>query len=299
MGIGDVSPVEAVSDCYYVDAGLYGTAEYGSIYIYDTERPAIVDTGLGTNYERILEALDEVGIDPEELDSILLTHVHLDHAGGVGPLTNETDADVYVHSSGARFLVDPKSLWEGTKAAVGETIRYYTEPKPISDERITTIEGGDSIDLGGATLEVHRAPGHAFHQVIFHDVESNAVFTGDAAGIYSPSVDAVLETSPPPGFDLEQVVEDARMIDNLDPETICYAHFGPAPAAGRIDEYVDVITDWVDAVERKREELNDDDAVVEHFVERSDMADVWGELKATAEVAMNVRGVMHYLDETN
>jgi len=298
MGIGDVYSVESVPGCYYVDVGAYGTAGYGSIYMYDTERPAIVDTGLGTNYERILEGLDEIGIAPDELESILLTHVHLDHAGGVGPLTDETDADVYVHASGARFLTDPGPLWEGTKAAVGDAIRYYTEPKPIPQERIVPVEGGDSIDIGGPTLDVHRAPGHAFHQVVFHDTQSDAVFSGDAAGIYVPAIDAVVETSPPPGFDLEQVVADARMIGDLDPETICYAHFSPSPTNGRIDEYVGVITDWVEEVQRKREEL-DDDAVVEHFVERSGMADVWGDLKADTEVAMNVRGVMHYLDEAD
>jgi hypothetical protein len=87
------------------------------------------------------------------------------------------------------------------------------------------------------------------------------------------------------------------MIARLSPETLCYAHFGDAPADERLSEYVDVITRWVEGIARKRQELDDDDAVVEHFVAESDVGELWGERKADGEVAMNVRGVLRYLDE--
>lgn len=296
MEIGDVCAVDAVPNCYYVDTGMYGTFGYGSVYLYDTERPAIVDTGIGTNYEYILEAMDEIGIDPSELEYILVTHVHLDHAGGAGFLAAETDADVYVHESGASFLEDPARLWEGTKAAVGEQIQFYTEPKPVPEDRLEPIADGSKIDLGSRTLEVHRAPGHAFHQVVFHDTDADAVFAGDAAGIYARHVETIFETSPPPGFDLEKVIEDARMIQRIDPETICYAHFGPAAADDRLETYIDVITEWVESVAEKRAELEDDDAVIEHFVETSPVTDVWEGPKGREEVILNVRGALHYLD---
>ena len=296
MAIGDVYEVESVADCYYVDTGMYETPEYGSVYVLDTERPAVVDTGIGTNYERILEALSAVGIAPGDLEVIAATHVHLDHAGGAGFLVAETGADVYVHESGARFLADPADIWEGTKRAVGEQIEFYTEPRPVPVERIEPVHDGAGIDLGDRELVVSRAPGHAFHQVILHEPDDDAVFTADAAGIYVPERDAVRETSPPPGFDLEQVVADARTIARIDPETLCYAHFGPAPADERVSEYVDVITRWVETVAEKRHEL-DDSAVVEHFVETADIDEVWGAHKADPEVAMNVRGVLGYLDD--
>jgi glyoxylase-like metal-dependent hydrolase (beta-lactamase superfamily II) len=296
MAIGDVYEVGSVADCYYVDTGMYETAEYGSVYIFDTERPAIVDTGIGTNYERILAALSAVGIDPADLAVIAATHVHLDHAGGAGFLVAETGADVYVHESGARFLADPEDIWAGTKRAVGEQIQFYTEPRPVPVDRIEPVHDGAGIDLGDRELVVSHAPGHAFHQAIFHEPDDDAVFTADAAGIYVPERDAVRETSPPPGFDLEQVVADARTIARIDPETLCYAHFGPAPADERISEYVDVITRWVESVAEKRREL-EDDAVVDHFVGSSDIDEVWGAEKADPEVAMNVRGVLRYLDE--
>ena len=297
MGIGDVHAVEGVTDCYYVDTGMFEEPELGAVYIYDTDRPAIIDTGLGTNYENILNGLEELGIAPADLEAILLTHIHLDHAGGAGFLIEETDADVYVHTSGKQFIVDPESLWEGTKGAVGHQIEFYVEPKPVPENRITTVEDGESIDLGDTTLDVHHAPGHAFHQVMFHDADNQTVFAADAAGVYVPQLDSVIETSPPPGFDLEAVLEDANAIDALDPETICYSHFGSIAADGRIEEYIESITEWVEAVERKREELEDDDAVIEYFTENADVIGVWNDTKATGEVSMNVRGVFHYLDE--
>lgn len=298
MGIGDVYAVDAVPNCYYVDTGMYRTAGYGAVYIYDTERPAIVDTGIGTNYEYILDALYEVGIAPSALESMLVTHVHLDHAGGAGFLVTETDADVYVHESGVSLLADPGRLWEGTKEAVGEQIQFYTEPDPVPEERLESIEDGSTIDLGSRTLETRHAPGHAFHQVVFSDAEADAVFAADAAGIYARHIDTILETSPPSGFDLEQVIEDARMLRAIDPETICYAHFGPAPADGFLGTFLDVITEWVGSIEQMRAELKDDEAVTEHFVETSPVPDVWGDPKGTHEVVLNVRGVMQYLDRS-
>ena len=297
MSIGDVYSVASVPDCYYVDVGLYGRTEYGSVYVYDTERPAVIDTGLGTNPEHILGALDEVGIGRDELAYVIPTHVHLDHAGGAWVLAEETDATVLAHEAGVKHLVDPERLWAGTKTAVGDRIEYYTEPEPIPEERITALEGGDAIDLGDRTLDVYHAPGHAFHQAIFHDAGTDVVFAADAAGIYVPELDRVVETSPPPGFDLEAVIEDARAIEELAPETICYGHFGPVSAEGRIDEYVEATERWVEAVETARAEFDDEDAMVEHFCERADTPEVWGERSAAGEIRMNLQGALGYLEK--
>jgi glyoxylase-like metal-dependent hydrolase (beta-lactamase superfamily II) len=295
MGIGDVHEVDGATDIFYVDTGMYDTPEYGAVYILDAEKPAIVDAGIG-NYERILDALERVGIAPTDLESIIATHVHLDHAGGAGFLAEETGADVYVHESGAKFLSDPDRLWEGTKEAVGDQIKFYTKPKPVPVDRIEPIHDGATVDLGDRELHAHHAPGHAFHQLVFHEREDDVMFVTDAAGIYVPQLDSIRETSPPPGFHLEEVIEDARMIARIDPEILCYGHFGPAPTDDRLSEYVDAITEWVEAVAEKRQELDDDQAVIEHFVAESDIGEVWGEEKADGEVAMNVRGVLHYLD---
>ena len=297
MAIGDVHEVAAVSDCYYVDTGMYDTPEYGAVYLLDADRPAIVDAGIGTHHERVLAGLETVGIAPTDLAAIVLTHVHLDHAGGAGFIHEATGADVYVSEAGASFLAHPDRIWEGTKAAVGDQITYYTEPRPVPADAIEPIDDGATVDLGSMELDVRHAPGHAFHQVVLHDRAAAAIYTADAAGIYVPARDAVRPTSPPPDFDLERVVADARLVARMDPETLCYPHFGAVPADERISEYVGVITDWVESIAETRRELADDDAVVERFVQADDIDELWGEHKARGETAMNVRGVLQYLDD--
>ncbi|WP_424001880.1 MBL fold metallo-hydrolase [Haloarcula salina] len=298
MAIGDVYEVTVGSctDVHYVDTGMYDVPEYGSVYVVDAERPAVVDTGIGARHENIVAALESVGIAPEDLEVIAVTHVHLDHAGGAGYLAEACpNATVYVHEMGSRHLVDPERLWEGTKHAVGDQIQYYGEPKPVPEARIEELTDGDVIDLGDHELRALHAPGHAPHQVVFHDPAIDAVFTADAAGIYTPSTDEVHVTTPPINFTLEGALDDVAMLQDLDPETLLYGHYGPALAGDKLETYAEILPEWVESVAQKRAELEDDEAVVDYFVERAD-ADVWGERKGRAEARLNVRGVLVALD---
>ena len=299
MAIGDLRRVETGSceDLHYVDVGLFDTAEYGSVYLLDADRPAVIDTGTGANYERILDALDELGIAPDELAVIAVTHVHLDHAGGAGYLARECEnAEVVVYERGARHLVDPSRLVAGTKQVVGDRWRHYADPLPIDEERLTVVEDGDVVDLGDHELRVRHAPGHAPHQVVFYDPANDAVFTADSAGIYVPSRDRVEPTTPPVNFDLERSLADIEMLRELNPETLIYGHFGPAPAEGRLAEYAETLESWVESVREARERLGDDEAVVEQFVERAELGDVWNEEQARIEARMNTQGVLASLD---
>ena len=297
MAIGDVAPVEGVPDCYYVDTGMYDTPNYGAVYVYDTERPAMIDTGIGTNHDRLLDALDALGIGRDDLELLVPTHVHLDHAGGVGYLAEACpNAEVLVHERGARHLIDPERLWAGTKVAVGEQIDHYVEPVPVPDSRLTRLADGSQVDLGDRRLDAYEAPGHAPHQLVFHDTAADAVFAADAAGIYVPGLARIEPTSPPADFDFEGCIDDVRLLQRLDPGTVCYGHFGPAAADDRLVEYADTLTDWVEAIAEARVELADDEAVIERFVERTGMDAVWSERKARAEARLNVRGVLGYLD---
>jgi len=299
MSPGDVCAVETgdCTDLYCIDTGMYDTAEYGAVYVLDADRVALVDTGIGTHHDRILAALSELGIDQSDVAVIAVSHVHLDHAGGAGFLSRACEnATVAVHEIGAPHLVDPGRLWEGTKQVVRDQIVSYTEPEPVPDDRIRKLTDSDVIDLGDHELRAHHAPGHAPHQVVFEDPANDCVFTADAAGIYVPARDIVEPTSPPTRFDLEQSLSDVEMIRDLDPSTLCYGHFGPAPTDDRLSEYAERLEDWVGSVERKRAELEDDEAVVEYFVERQDKDDIWDDLKARTEASLNVRGVLAYLD---
>ncbi|NIW25901.1 MAG: MBL fold metallo-hydrolase, partial [Actinobacteria bacterium] len=238
MAIGDVRPVDlaGVEGVHYVDVGIFETPGYTSVYLLDAERPAVVDTGIGKRPELILDALGELGIAPDALEWIVPTHAHLDHAGGAGYLAEACpNATVAVPEVGAPHLIDPERLVEGTKRVVGDAWRHYAEPVPIPDERVRPLADGDAIDLGERRLEVHHAPGHAPHQCFFHEPGQAVVYTADAAGIYVPARDAVLPTTPPPNFDLEQCLADAERLGALEPDVLCYPHFGPTRTEERLD----------------------------------------------------------------
>jgi len=302
MAPGDVYEVTAdgVTDLHYLDTGMYDTPEYGAVYLLDAERPALVDTGIGTNHERVLDAMAAVGIDREALSVIAPTHVHLDHAGGAGFLAEACpNAEVVCHAVGAEHLVDPGRLWAGTKRAVGDQLRFYVEPEPVPADRVREVADGDVVDLGDHELVVHHAPGHAPHHCVFEDPDNDVAFTADAAGIYVPSLDAVEPTTPPPNFDFEQCLADVDLLETIDPAVLCFAHYGPHEGTGPLEAYRETLTEWVEGIAAAREQLGDDEAVVERFVadrlDRDPLVDAWGELKLGAETEMNVRGVLRYL----
>lgn len=287
------------SDVYVVDVGLFGLEEYGAVYVVDAERPAIIDTGSGKNHERIVDALQWIGVPPEDVAYVLPTHVHLDHAGGTGYLAKACpNATIGVHQLGARHLSDPSVLVKGTKRAVGDDKwSYYGDPVPVPEDRITEFTGGERLDLGRQTLGVHHAPGHAPHQVVFENPENDLVFAADAAGNYFQALGFTRALSPPPDFDLERCLDDIGTLRSLDPTVLCYAHFGPSVLDEQLDLFEAVLVDWVDAIAAKRRELGDDDAVVDHFAARNGVTHIWPERQAYDGTAMNVRGVLHYLDQ--
>ncbi|OYR58423.1 MBL fold metallo-hydrolase [Halorubrum halodurans] len=298
MNAGEFEPVRGVPDLYVHDTGMFDTAEYGSVYVYDAERPAVIDTGTGANREALFGTIEAIGVGVDELAWILPTHAHLDHAGGAGHLAGRyPTAEVALPERGMRHLVDPERLVAGTKSAVRDQWEYYDEPEPVPEDRIAGLVDGDRIDLGDRELVVHDAPGHAPHHAVYHDPDAGVVFTADAAGIYVPEVDAVRQTTPPPQFDLDQCLRDLGMIADLEPDYLCFGHFGPREYdPDLIEEAKRAYVEWVAAVRAKREEFGDDEAVVEHFEETSADVEFWNPERARAEASLNARGVLAFLD---
>ena len=292
----DVRPVPDSTDVYYFVTGMYDVSGYGAVYLLDAAEPAVVETGIGTNRDRLFAALDEVGIDRDELQHVLPTHVHLDHAGGAGFLAAACpNATVRTHERGVPHLVDPERLVAGTKAAVGDQWEFYVEPEPVPENRTESLVDGDVVDLGDRRLQVTEATGHAPHQVTFHDDGDGVLFTGDAAGIYAPGPDRLFPTTPPPQFDLEQCLADVATMREQAPATLAFTHFGPVPYdPALLDEYERVLEEWVDRVLAVRAETGDEDGTVERLAADPDPDAVaaWGERKARAEARLNARGVL-------
>ena len=300
MAIGDVRAVPGTDDVHYVDTGMYDVAGYGSVYVVTAAEPAVVDTGIGADRERVVAALEAVGIGRAGLEHVCLTHVHLDHAGGAGYLTADCpDVTVHVHERGAPHLADPERLVAGTKAAVGDQWEHYAEPEPVPEDRIDPLSDGDVVDLGDRSLCARAAPGHAPHQHVLHDDGDGLLFTGDAAGIRPPGIDPPLPTSPPPQFDLWSCLEDLGRIRELNPKQLCFAHFGPAPYDHAVlENYAHRLVSWVREVRRTRRALGDDDAAVERLAAAPGLewVESYGTRKASAEARLNARGVLGFLD---
>ncbi len=295
--------VDSVSGCdgiYIVDFKMLGHDDHGAVYIVDDEETAIVDTGMSPGVDHIYDALDEVGIEKNDVDYIIPTHVHLDHGGGTGFLADECqNAEVVAHENAVPYLSDPDKidkLVTSVKRAVGDMADGYGTAKPVDRDRIRAVDDGDVVDLGGRQLEVLHAPGHAPHQICLFDTHDEAIFTADEAGMNIAG--ELKPTTPPPNFDLEKNLDSLERFKDLDPEVLLYGHYGARhDAVESLEEYSEILRDWVDEVEEVRENYETDDEVVDHFVESDHLYyDVWDDESASETIRMDVEGVLLYLD---
>lgn len=300
MDVGEVRSVTtgACEGLHLVETGMYDVTGYGGVYLLDGETVAIVETGTGRSHEHILAALGAIDRSPSDVDGIVVTHVHLDHAGGAGFLAEACpNAAVYVHEIGAPHLVDPAALVAGTKRAVGDQWAYYADPHPVPADRVVPVGDGEAFTAGGREFVAHHAPGHAPHQVILQLPAMDAVFTGDAAGIWVPDLRDVHPTSPPPQFDLDQAVADLDTIAACEPSTLLFTHFGEVAYEDELlSRYERTLAAWVRDVDEAYAELEDEETVVERLANDTDLASAWGERKAMAEIRVNVTGALRYLE---
>ena len=190
----------------------------------------VVDPGPTVSLEKLRSGLAREGHDLAELSAVLLTHIHLDHAGATGTLAREIPAlRVYVHEAGAPHLVDPGKLLSSATRLYGERMAtLWGEVAPVPADRVTPLRGGERLTLGGRRLEVAYTPGHAWHHVSYFEPESGIAFVGDTAGIFGPRLPVVLPVTPPPDFDLEAWLASIDRILAWSPREIVLTHYGPA-----------------------------------------------------------------------
>jgi glyoxylase-like metal-dependent hydrolase (beta-lactamase superfamily II) len=202
----------------------------GSYLLTGGNELALIDPGPGSTLESLLEGIRNVGFDPQEVTHIIATHVHLDHAGAAGSLIQRMPhAKVYAHSKGVPHLLDTTKVVASATRIYGEELmqQYWGKIEPVPQDRLEVLEGGTILNVAGRRLEVHYAPGHAVHHVIFFDVHSGELFTGDAAGVRLQGVDYARPPTPPPDLDLEAWSNTIDLMKRLRPDVLYVAHFGP------------------------------------------------------------------------
>ncbi len=209
---------------------MHGKAHNLSCYFLPGPRPTLVEPGPESSLDNVVAALEDLGVGPEDLAWIVVTHVHLDHGGGAGKLAARFPAaTVVVHSEGARHLHHPERLVSSATRVYGEEnmATLWGSMQPVPDERLLAVDEGDRIDLGGGRyLEVLYTPGHAKHLMCLVDSETGGVFVGDAVGITLPHSHLVRPTVPPPDIDPDLIVSQIERLADRGVTSVNFAHFG-------------------------------------------------------------------------
>ncbi len=196
-----------------------------SYLVVGSEGPVLVETGPGSTLPALQEALDGHGFEPHDIRHVLVTHIHLDHAGAAGWWAQQ-GARVYVHPFGAKHLIDPSRLISSASRIYGDQMEpLWGEILPAPEEYVIPVQDGEEIWVCGITFKALATPGHALHHHVYR--LDQIAFTGDAAGIALPGSSFVDLPAPPPEFDLERWQESVQRIRMERFTTIYPTHFGP------------------------------------------------------------------------
>ena len=293
-----------------IDTFMGGKARYTAAYLLDAQEPTLIETGPGTSVEPVATALDSLGIGADELAHIVVTHIHLDHAGGVGQLAERfPHAAVRVHHRGAPHLVDPTRLVASTARVWGEREmqELFGPTAPVHNERVRPLHDTDVIRMGGRELQVLDTPGHASHHVALVDSRTGAVFTGDALGIHVPDLPVLRPATPPPEFDLERYVASIERIRDAARSILLFAHFGPLPEVDATCELaIRRVRDWAAVVEEALHETEDPDELAARLEATAlddietgseanlDLEMLEDRLRLLSSIRMNAQGLARY-----
>ena len=297
------------NDVTMIDTQMGGYEGVTSSYLIRSSRPALVETGAALSAQGVVEQLATLGVDTADLATIVVTHIHLDHAGGVGDLAAAfPNATIVVHERGARHLADPTRLMDSARRVFGSLMdTLFGDLRPTPAERIVTIGEVGAVDLGdGRRLDAFHNPGHASHHIGLVDSLSGDLYTGDAAGIYVPETKDVRPATPPPDFDLELTLSSLQAMRDVRPTRLLFSHFGPVSDIDEtFDASVDELHAWVDTVKLSRSLGADLDHAIAMVRERDRArhpelyanADVLDKQEHLSSIAANINGINRYLDK--
>lgn len=227
----------------YIDLQFQGVSRIiATAVLYGKSGVALIDPGPASTLPTLRRGLEDAGLTIDEVTALILTHIHLDHAGATGTLVREyPHLRVFVHEKGAAHMIDPSKLLTSATRLYGDDMdRLWGEVRPVPSESLAVLRGGERITAGGVELDVAYTPGHASHHVSYFARDTRIAFVGDTAGIKLTPKGYILPPTPPPDIDLEAWSDSLARIEQWGADTLFLTHFGPsAPVAPHVRELVE------------------------------------------------------------
>jgi glyoxylase-like metal-dependent hydrolase (beta-lactamase superfamily II) len=230
---------------------------------------AIVDPGPGSTIETLRKQLHARGLSVRDLDALLLTHIHLDHAGASGALVRENPRlAVYVHRNGAPHMADPsKLLASALRLWPNDLHQLFGETLPVPAENLRILEGGETLTLGSSKLEVVYTPGHASHHVSYFDHDEGVAFVGDTTGVRIEGHAYVMPATPPPDIDLEIWENSFTAILERKPVRLFLTHFGFSEnPVEHVLLFRERLHKWAEMAEKSMRSASDESAALASFM---------------------------------
>ena len=249
---------------WYLDVEYLGYPRLIACGVLETEDGLLlVDPGPTVSLPTLENGLRAHGNSFAEVHGLLLTHIHLDHAGATGVIVDKhPHVQVYVHRRGARHLIRPSRLLESAERIYGDRMQaLWGTFLPTPEDNVQPLEGGETLEIGGRRIDVAYTPGHAIHHVSYLDHASGTAFVGDTTGMRVTDVAYIVPVTPPPDIHLEHWHESLQQLRTWNPQRLFLTHFGPSDDVAR---HLDVFTHRLDAWAEKvrltlREDRTDDE----------------------------------------
>jgi len=307
--------MSAIDGIHTIDTGFVRPKFDAAYLIAEAGHGAFIDCGTHHSVPRMLAALEQAKLTPTDIDWLILTHVHLDHAGGAGELISHLpNAKLVVHPRGARHMIDPSQLWAGASAVYGEAVmeQTYGRLRPIPASRVIEAPDGHVVDLAGRPLICIDTPGHARHHLTVYDAHANVCFTGDVFGLSYREFDTengpfILPTTSPVQFDPEALHTSIDRLLALQPMAMYLTHFNRVEDVERLGADLHVQIDAMVALARASQDKPDRhaalmEALAELYAARAE-AHGWTKSRdallqlLAMDIELNAQGLEVWLDK--
>lgn len=300
----DIPTVQRADGVYIIDTRHMGNSGTVAVFLLEsTDGLILIESGPGSTLENVRTGIRQAGFNPADIRHILVTHIHLDHAGGAGELAKETGATVYVHERGYKHLHDPSRLLSSAERIYGDRMdELWGTIMPIPTKRLVSLSGGETLNIGGRTFKPIYTPGHASHHLAYL-LDDGALFTGDAAAIHFEGSAVIRPALPPPEIDLDIWQESVARMLAAEPKRLLLTHYGEVQdAASHLERIGERNRVWAEEILTGMKQGEDEAALVERISNLGNRelaadgapSDVTRRHQLTSNYEMTVMGLSRY-----